>query len=118
MTVFELYTYATDLKYFNSMTQKNSLEKQFFKALYLRSKKVHYRKLIYELSIRWRLHYKLGKQFQQSIELSQYNAQNETESETSENVLKFINVNPHTSDRFTPSHARCAENCGSALTHR
>ena len=27
-------------------------------------------------------------------------------------------LNPHTGDRFTPSHARCAENCGSALTHR
>ena len=27
-------------------------------------------------------------------------------------------INPHTPDRFTPSHARCAENCGSALTHR
>ena len=29
-----------------------------------------------------------------------------------------VNLNPHTLDRFTPSHARCAENCGSALTHR
>ena len=27
-------------------------------------------------------------------------------------------VNPHTLDQFTPSHARCAENCGSALTNR
>ena len=27
-------------------------------------------------------------------------------------------INPHTPDRFTPSHARCAENCGSALTRR
>ena len=28
------------------------------------------------------------------------------------------NFNPHAPDRFTPSRARCAENCGSALTHR
>ena len=28
------------------------------------------------------------------------------------------NFNPHTPDRFTPLHARCAENCGSALTNR
>ena len=27
-------------------------------------------------------------------------------------------VNPNTHDRFTPSHARCAEKCGSALTNR
>ena len=27
-------------------------------------------------------------------------------------------INPHTPDRFTPSHANSAENCGSALTHR
>ena len=27
-------------------------------------------------------------------------------------------LNPHTSDRFTFSHARCAENCGSALSYR
>ena len=27
-------------------------------------------------------------------------------------------VNPQTLDRFTLSHALCAENCGSALTHR
>ena len=27
-------------------------------------------------------------------------------------------VNPHTPDLFTPARARCAENCGSALTHR
>ena len=27
-------------------------------------------------------------------------------------------INPHTPDRFTPSHAHCAKNCGSALTHR
>ena len=27
-------------------------------------------------------------------------------------------INPNTPDRFTPSHARCTENCGSALTHR
>ena len=26
--------------------------------------------------------------------------------------------NSHAPDRFTPSRARCAENCGSALTHR
>ena len=30
----------------------------------------------------------------------------------------FLKLNPHTPDRFTPSHARCAENCGSALTYR
>ena len=30
----------------------------------------------------------------------------------------FYNFNPHTPDRFTPSHARCAEICGSVLTHR
>ena len=29
-----------------------------------------------------------------------------------------VNFNPHAPDRFTPSRARCAENCGSALTHR
>ena len=29
-----------------------------------------------------------------------------------------VRVNPHMPDRFTRSHARCAENCGSALTHR
>ena len=28
------------------------------------------------------------------------------------------NLNLHTPDRFNPSHARHAENCGSALTHR
>ena len=33
------------------------------------------------------------------------------------NFLKSeINLNPHELDRFTPSHARCAENCGSAVT--
>ena len=31
---------------------------------------------------------------------------------------RYKRINPHTPDRFTPSHARCAENCGSALTHR
>ena len=28
-------------------------------------------------------------------------------------VWKIFIVNPHVSDRFTPSRARCAENCGS-----
>ena len=32
---------------------------------------------------------------------------------------RFFNlINPHTPDRFTPSHARCAENYRSTLTHR
>ena len=26
-------------------------------------------------------------------------------------------INPHAPDRFNPSRARCAENCGSALTY-
>ena len=30
----------------------------------------------------------------------------------------FGAFNPQTPDRFTPSHARCGENCGSELTHR
>ena len=30
----------------------------------------------------------------------------------------FKYVNPQAPDRFTPSRVRCAENCGSALTHR
>ena len=29
-----------------------------------------------------------------------------------------LSLNPHVPDRFTPSRARCAENCGSAVTHR
>ena len=29
-----------------------------------------------------------------------------------------IVFNPHAPDRFTPSHARCAKNSGSALTYR
>ena len=33
-------------------------------------------------------------------------------------VDKPFSANSHTPDRSTPSHARCAENCGSALTHR
>ena len=32
-------------------------------------------------------------------------------------VITDEQVNPNTPDRFTPSHAGCAENCGSALTH-
>ena len=27
-------------------------------------------------------------------------------------------LNPHTPDRFTPSHARCAEKCGASLIRR
>ena len=30
----------------------------------------------------------------------------------------FFKFNRHTPDRFSPSRARCAENCVSALTHR
>ena len=30
--------------------------------------------------------------------------------------MNFLRLNPHAPDRFTPSSARCAENCGSALT--
>ena len=35
-------------------------------------------------------------------------------------ILKFClpDINPHAPDRFTPSRARCAEKCGSALNHR
>ena len=33
-------------------------------------------------------------------------------------MFKFNNLNPHAPDLFTPSRARCAENCGSALTNR
>ena len=38
-------------------------------------------------------------------------------------LLEFLfsnsgNLNPHTPDRFTPSRARCAENCGAIYTHR
>ena len=29
----------------------------------------------------------------------------------------YIFLNPHAPARFTPSRTRCAENCGSALTH-
>ena len=32
--------------------------------------------------------------------------------------LSHLLLNPHTLEQITPSHARCAENCGSALTHR
>ena len=32
--------------------------------------------------------------------------------------LGSVSVDPHAPDRFTPSRARCAEKCGSALTHR
>ena len=32
--------------------------------------------------------------------------------------VSFKKLNPHAPDRFTPSSARCAENCGSALTNR
>ena len=35
----------------------------------------------------------------------------------SRNKKFIININPHVPDRFTPSRARCAENCGSALNH-
>ena len=42
---------------------------------------------------------------------------NSTRWKTSESTLNFTNFNPHAPDRFTPSSARCAENCGSALTH-
>ena len=37
------------------------------------------------------------------------------------NTLGFVQnlkLNPYALDRFTPSRARCAENCGSALIHR
>ena len=40
---------------------------------------------------------------------------------TAENESRKIlpyHLNPQRSDRFTPSHARCTENCGPALTHR
>ena len=30
------------------------------------------------------------------------------------NLINSIRVNPHAPGRFTPSRARCAENCGSA----
>ena len=50
------------------------------------------------------------------------------EISVSENKLRFeiqnmtsnfeFQINPHAPDRFTPLRARCAENCGSALTHR
>ena len=33
-------------------------------------------------------------------------------------INKYKYFSPHTPDRLTPSQARCAENCGSALTHR
>ena len=36
-------------------------------------------------------------------------------------ILKYKKTNlvhPQTPDRFTPSHVRGAENCGSALTHQ
>ena len=33
-------------------------------------------------------------------------------------IFSLTLLNPQTLDRFTPSHARCAENCISALTHR
>ena len=31
---------------------------------------------------------------------------------------RFSSINPHAPDQFTPSRARCAKNCGLALTHR
>ena len=37
-----------------------------------------------------------------------------TQGKQNKNMLNF---NHHTPDWFTPSHARCAENCGSALSH-
>ena len=33
-------------------------------------------------------------------------------------IIYIIIINPHAPDRFKTSRARCAENCGSALTHR
>ena len=29
-----------------------------------------------------------------------------------------LNINPHAPERFTPSRARCAENCRSTVAHR
>ena len=38
-------------------------------------------------------------------------------NQLSKRIDKKKHFNPHTPNRFTPSHARCTENCGSALTH-
>ena len=42
----------------------------------------------------------------------------EIEGKIKKCTYKYEALNPHAPDRFTPSRARCAENCGSALTHR